>query len=356
MKILVVGINWPPETFIARLIQGLISTGVSVGVATAKRPSEEWLSKPGFEWIWIPKYPKLKSVILNCAVPKWGVIYFPWNSAAVENLSLLKKMPCVVSCRGSQINVAPHNPNRQSFVQGLKEIFNEARSIHCVSHAIKKKAVAYGLNPEKACVIHPAIDTSIFIPRLSRRANPSLKIVTTGGLNWVKGHEYALMSIRKLIDQEMEIQFEIIGDGPERQRMLYTIQDLGLEKNVTLLGKLEPEAVRNRLQQADIFLLSSLSEGISNAVLEAMACGLPIVTTDCGGMREAVTDGVEGFVVPVRDPGAMAKRIQQLAESAELRAEMGRAARLRAENDFKIEDQIRQFIKLFEEAKALRRV
>jgi glycosyltransferase involved in cell wall biosynthesis len=98
--------------------------------------------------------------------------------------------------------------------------------------------------------------------------------------------------------------------------------------------------VRRVLQGADAFLLSSLSEGISNAVLEAMACGLPVVTTDCGGMREAVTDGVEGFLTPLYDPGAMAGALEKLLLNHRLRTAMGAKARARAVAQFDLKDQI----------------
>ena len=122
-------------------------------------------------------------------------------------------------------------------------------------------------------------------------------MVTVGTLMWSEGaQKWALQAIRRVSDAGINVQFEIIGDGPDRQRVLYTIADLGLGGHVRLVGKLSPGQVLVRVQQADAFLLPSLSEGISNAVLEAMACGVPVVTTECGGMREAVTDGVEGLM------------------------------------------------------------
>jgi glycosyltransferase involved in cell wall biosynthesis len=124
------------------------------------------------------------------------------------------------------------------------------------------------------------------------------------------------------------------------------VDDLGLDDSVKLLGQLDPEHVRDRLHAADAFLLSSLSEGISNAALEAMACGLPIVTTDCGGMREAIDDGVEGFVVPVREPRAMAEALARLALDPDLRRRMGRAARRRVEREFDLEHQIDRWAEL----------
>jgi glycosyltransferase involved in cell wall biosynthesis len=140
---------------------------------------------------------------------------------------------------------------------------------------------------------------------------------------------------------------EIIGDGPEHQRLLYTIQDLGLEGSVRLRGRLSPTGVRQRLQAADAFLLSSLSEGLSNAALEAMACGLPVVTTDCGGMREAITDGIEGLITPVRDAAALALALERLWQIPDLRQRMGEAGRRRILSDYTLKRQIDQFVDLF---------
>jgi glycosyltransferase involved in cell wall biosynthesis len=105
--------------------------------------------------------------------------------------------------------------------------------------------------------------------------------------------------------------------------------------------------VRDQLRAADLFVLSSLSEGIANAALEAMSCGLPVVTSDCGGMREAVTDGVEGYVVPLRDPQAMAAALHKLANDSLLRSRMGATGRNRVIADFNLDDQIYAFHALF---------
>jgi colanic acid/amylovoran biosynthesis glycosyltransferase len=128
--------------------------------------------------------------------------------------------------------------------------------------------------------------------------------------------------------------------------VLYTIHDLDLQDHARLLGRLPAVEVRARLQRADAFVLSSLSEGISNAVLEAMSCAVPVVTTDCGGMREAVDDGVEGFVVPVRDAATMADALQKLAASPGLRERMGRAGRARIEREFTLDRQAAAFVRL----------
>lgn len=392
LSVLFLGTRWPPESFLLRLIRGLAEAGVRVTVASKERPDVRLDSGARLQWVHAPEwsgmvlsrllrlmwmkfwarlqYPEdvemfsshLKSQsswihrehnwyrLLPFAGKRWDVIYFPWNSAAITYFPLFDfGCPAVISCRGAQVNIVPHNPNRRDIAAGLSNTFRRAAAVHCVSEAIRKEALHYGLNPEKARIIRPAIPVNSFVPALDQKKNRDgkFRVVTTGSLIWRKGYEYALMAIRRLLDSKVPVRFEIIGDGQEWQRILFTIQDLGLEKYVTLYGQLAEEAVRDRLQQADVFLLSSLSEGISNAVLEAMACGIPVVTTDCGGMREAVRDGVEGFVVPVRDAEAMARSMEKLHNNPDLAKRMGEAGRNRVLQEFDIRRQIREFMELF---------
>jgi glycosyltransferase involved in cell wall biosynthesis len=204
------------------------------------------------------------------------------------------------------------------------------------------------LDPAKATIIRPAVEPDLFRPAASRRSGDGVfSVVTVGTLIWLKGHEWALQAIRRVADCGINVRFDIIGHGPDRQRVLYTIADLGLADQVRCLGWLAPEDVLRRVQQADAFLLSSLSEGISNAALEAMACGVPIITTACGGMSEAVTDGVEGWVVPVRDATALGAALLKLAGDAPRRRRMGEAARARVEREFRLDRQIGQWLQLF---------
>ena len=391
LRILVVGVSWPPETFLARLFRGLAAAGHHITLAVPQKPEPEWLHHANIKWLHTPAWrgsiakrigqlaiqmPKIfqhsntflpqiaKHVktgktlaarlqgwhqFLPFASANWDVIYFPWNSAAIRHLPLFDLgIPTVVSCRGAQVNIAPHNPERYAIRQGLAETFERATAVHCVSIDIENEASKYGLLPAKTHVIRPAVDPNQFQPPATRPQSNGLQIVTTGSLIWRKGYEYALMAMRLLHDGGVPFHFHIIGEGAERQRLLYTIDDLALTKHVTLHGRLSSDQVLHRLQQADLFLLSSLSEGISNAALEAMATGLPIVTTDCGGMEEAVFNGLQGYVVPMRQPHAMAKAIQHLWQQPEVRLDMGRAARKRILQTFSLDRQIDAFEMMFE--------
>lgn len=396
LRLLVVGSSWPPQTFLGRLMRGLAASGVDVRIAFSREPDQEWFHAAGLkslrtrDWTgmrWLRLLSILWQVLrglarsprdlglyvrhalrerslrnrlrtLNRLLPFAGipcdVIYFPWNSGAVAYLPLFEQgPPVVVSCRGSQVNVAPHDPLRK-IREGLPDTFARAAAVHCVSAAIQREAERYGLDPGKARVIHPGIDPGFFSPLGSRREDGVLEIITVGSLVWVKGTTHALEAVRQLVAEGIRLRFSIVGDGPERQRVLYTIDDLGLGEHVRLLGRLPPIAVRDALREADIFVLPSLSEGFSNAAVEAMACELPVVMTNCGGVIEGVTDGVEGLVVPVRDPAALALAISKLARDPELRLRMGRAGRTRVLTQFTLARHVREFRELLEEARRWR--
>lgn len=150
----------------------------------------------------------------------------------------------------------------------------------------------------------------------------------------------------------MPILFDLIISGStdisEKERVLYTIQDLELSQYVCIGEDLSSNEIRNRLLRSDAYLVSGLSEELSYYVLEAMACGLPIVTTACGGMSEAVTDGSEGFVVPIRDSEELARTLKILHEDTNLCRRMGHAGRKRVESVFSLENQVDQFLSLYE--------
>ena len=396
LRLLVVGATWPPQTFLGRLLRGLAASGMEVSLAFSRDPDQDWFFRSGLRafrtrswegprllrllwlgWLGLRAFVesprdvrrylrrsraesglRARLALLNRLLPFAGasfdVLYFPWNSAAIDYFPLFENgMPVLVSCRGSQVNVAPHHPGR-GIREGLPATFERSAAVHCISGAIEREARLFGLDTAKARVIHPGIDPSFFAPLPERRASPALRIITVGSLVWVKGTTYALQAFRLLLDRGIAARLTLVGDGPEKQRILYTIEDLGLRDHVELAGRLTPVEVRDRLQESDVFVLPSLSEGFCNAAVEAMGCGVPVVMTNCGGVREGVTDGIEGFIVPVRDPEAMAAAVERLARDPSLRARMGEAGRARVLRQFTLEKHVRDFVSLLEEVRSCR--
>ena len=265
------------------------------------------------------------------------IVHFAWNSTAIAYLPLVRRWGChtVVSCHGSEVNVRPHLAGGAEFAARLRSSFAEVDAVHCVSQAIAGQAARQGMDPRRAWLIHSGVDTGFFVPATRRRApSDELRVVSVGLLRWLKGHEYALRTIDELERQGVRAQLDVLGEDSERPlgepsdrpRLENTIAQLGLGARVRLHGHVPPEEVRRHLHGADVLLHASLSEGIPTAVLEAMACALPVVVADCGGLREAVRDGVEGFVVAPRDPVRAAAALRRLGQDPGLRAKMERPA------------------------------
>lgn len=256
------------------------------------------------------------------------------------------RAPVVVSCRGSEIHLLEQQPPEQR--EALLECIRSAGAVHCVSDAIAQAVSRVSGRVEGVWVNRPAVDVDAIAPPARRDAAGPPRVVAVGRLVWIKGYDYLLAALARLKRDGVAFRAEIVGDGPLRDALRFSIADLGLEGDVEMTGALPPSAVVERLARADLFVLSSHQEGISNAALEALAAGLPVVTTAAGGMVEVVRDGVEGFVVPVRDVPALAARLRTLLEDPELRLGMGRAARARAEAEFSLERQARVFESLYE--------
>lgn len=270
---------------------------------------------------------------------KVDIVHFEFLSlgAMYPNVRRYIDCPVVVSCRGQDL----HTLELRSAEERRPAIncLQQADAIHCVSDEMANEVVRI-IGPRKNIFVNrPAVDTDSIRERPASNGGP-LKLLATGRLVWKKGLDYLLAALARVARAGIDFKMEILGDGELKDSLQFSISDLGLDHHVTLVGGVSSAAVLARLQSADIFVLPSVEEGISNAVLEAMATGLPIVTTDAGGMAEAVTDGVEGFVVRVRDIHALASRIEGLARDAPLRLRMGTAARARALKDFSLARQV----------------
>jgi glycosyltransferase involved in cell wall biosynthesis len=151
---------------------------------------------------------------------------------------------------------------------------------------------------------------------------PSLKIILAAGrLHPVKGFIHLIRAFDRLRDMDEDWVLVILGEGPERVALESCVQALGLERRVFLPGL--AGNMMDWYKRASLFVLSSLYEGFPNAVLEAMAAGVPVVSFDCdAGPREVIRHGVDGVLVPVGDETALAKSIGALMNDERLRAEM----------------------------------
>lgn len=254
--------------------------------------------------------------------------------------------PYVVSCRGSDLNLFLLRPPDQQ--QIIRESLLGASIVHTVSEAMAEVVRSITSSDINVCVNRPAIDTAQY--KISPQTTGTPIILATGRLVWIKGFDYLLAALAQLNAEGIQFTAKILGDGPLHAVLKFSIYDMGLEGCVELCGAVPPRDVIQYMQQASIFVLSSHEEGISNAVLEAMASGLPIVTTNAGGMAEAVRDGIDGFVVPVREIDALADRLRALLLDPDLRSVLGKNARARAIEEYDLERQVTMFEQIYRSA------
>jgi colanic acid/amylovoran biosynthesis glycosyltransferase len=289
---------------------------------------------------------------LPLVLGNYNLIHFEFSGLAasyLDALPLLEPAKIIVSCRGAAEQITPLiRPERTI---ELRRVFAQVSRVHCVSADMLHSVQQYGLVPNQAFVNYPSIDINLFQrsqPYIGRKSGPC-RLLSVGRLHWKKGLECAILAVRALLDEGHDICYEIIGSGQEEERLRFMIRELGLEGQVCLKGAKTAEDVRLALEEADIYLLPSVSEGLSNAVLEAMAMEIPVIATEVGGMAEAITDGCEGYLVPPWQPQPMAEKIRMLIADADLRCQMGQAGRRRVVEQFNLQHQVDIFIDQYQQ-------
>ncbi len=209
-------------------------------------------------------------------------------------------------------------------------------AVMAVSEQVRQHVIEQdGVDPARVETIYNGLDLAQWPaePRVSEEPDRRV-IVSVGNLRRVKGHDVLLEAAARVVAELPEVSFKIAGgvlDPAYLETLQRRIAELGLQEHFHLVGSLSDP--REFLARADIFVLPSRSEGFSNAIVEAMAAGLPVVATDVGGNAEAVENGVSGLIVPPEQPQALAEALLLLLrDPAAARAMGAEGKRLVARN------------------------
>lgn len=213
-------------------------------------------------------------------------------------------------------------------------------------HSDAKATFADYTDPEKIEVVPYGVDMEKFEYR-ERETGPEL--VTVGNLIRRKGHRYLLQAMPEVLQNVPDAHLHVIGTGRVEDDLRGFTTDLGIEESVTFHGHISDEALLARLHDARVFVHPSLSEGFSHVRLEAMSTGTPVVGTDVDGAHDLTRDGTDGFVVPTRDPNALADAMLELLTDEARTREMGRNAREKIERDHDYADIGRRYLDIYRE-------
>lgn len=162
----------------------------------------------------------------------------------------------------------------------------------------------------------------------------------------VKGHRYLIEAAQEIVKKIPSVYFIFIGDGSLRTELENRVEELGLTSHFKFLGFRKD--VHELLNSIDVFVLPSISEGLPNVILEAMASEKPVVASAVGGIPEAVIDGETGYLVPEKNTVALQEAITKLLEDKVSLTEMGKNARRRVEEEFSLQKEISEFEKLYD--------
>lgn len=248
-------------------------------------------------------------------------------------LSKKYEVPYLVSLRGSDV---PGYSDRFSFLYIfltplIRFVWKKAARVVANSQGLKE--LAHQTESKQAIpVIENGVDTLLFHPDASKRDRSHITL-TAGAtrLTERKGHRFVIEAMGKLRERFPELRFEVMGEGSAEEKLKAQAAELGISDQVRFLGRIPAAETHQYYERADIFVLPSANEGMSNALLEALASGLPAIVTDTGGSRELVDEGINGLYIEPGDAQSIADALEKLVSNEGLRHRMGATSRAKAE-------------------------
>ena len=203
------------------------------------------------------------------------------------------------------------------------------------------------IDRDKISVIPLGVNTKLFRPTTRNKRKQEFELLFVGSLYPIKGAKYLIRSMKYVVREEEEVKLRIIGEGPEKKRLELLAKRLGLRDKVIFEGFVPHNKIVRYYQNCDIFCFLTLGEPFGIAILEAMACGKPVVASNIGGPAEIVKDSETGFLVNPKNVRLVAKKIIQLIKNEKLREKMGRKARRTVMEKYSLEKISEKYHRLY---------
>ena len=246
--------------------------------------------------------------------PDLVVGFILWNNILTILASKVMGIPCIISERSS-----PHVV-RNRFIRFMRHVFYKKANTIVVQTQRGKNMFSRIIASKTAVIGNPISSVA------AKKSPKKMTLITAGRLSKEKDFSTLINAFSIISNDFAQWDLVIFGEGPERPILENLIKSKGLEKRIFLPGR--TQNILQEMSQASIFILSSKFEGMPNALAEAMAIGLPAISTDCPtGPRELIEHGHDGFLVPVGDASAMADAMRRLMNDKKLRQEFGEKAR-----------------------------
>ena len=363
MRVAIVPFQFPviSETFVINIATGLLDRGHDVEIL----PLFDSRKETGVIHPDVKKYGLLKRtyyppriVLNNKAVympmafrelsflthKPYDIVHFQFGEAALKCLPLRRSRilggKWAVSFRGYDISsyVKEYGDNV------YKTLFQEANLFLSNSDFFRRRLINLGSDERRTFVYRSGIDCSKFayfvktFPKDKR-----VRIVTVGRLVEKKGIEYSIRAVAHLLKQGMDLEYDIIGDGPLRNSLQDLIDGFGARDRINLKGSQDQKFIIEALQRSHIFITSSVTakdgdqNGPDNTIKEAMAVGLPVIASRSGAIEEVVDDGKTGLLTDERDVEGIVQKIKHLTDHPEIWLAITKAARAFVEQNYNLD-------------------
>lgn len=285
-----------------------------------------------------------------------------WGAIEAVLAAKLAGVPLVIhSEHGRNLDAIAGEPWRRRFIRRIS--FRAASRLVCVTEELKRHYCLHiGAVAERFEVVPNGVDTERYKPDAAARAavrrqlgigGDTVVIGTVGRLDPVKNQQTLLRAAENVIQEGLNAHVVLIGDGACRATLNdFVVASSWLQGRVSFLG--DRNDVQSLLNAFDIFVLPSLSEGMSNTLLEAMATALPVVASAVGGNPEVVEDGVSGLLFPVSESQVLVRILARLGRNSHERLELGAAARARVQRQFSFAATVEKYAQLYGAARRYR--
>lgn len=295
-----------------------------------------------------------------------GVLYVrtfsPPELSAIPTGKMLKGIPAVLVIPGTWLFGKPSEERGKErlYKWFLRRAMDAADRIVLYSKLMLPEILIYHprVDTDKFVYLHNAVNVKRFAPDgpidqdIARLKGPKICALYVGRINEKKGVGDLVMAFEKVVRRGIDAILILVGDGPKEYltRIKEMVVKLGLDARVILLGGVPNERMPAVLRTVDVFLYATREgEGIPRAILEAMACGKPVIATRVAGIPEAVVHGRTGYLVDPKDVDALAERLYELTSNRALAEEMGSQGRKLVEMEFSYDVVIPKLARLLEE-------
>jgi len=270
-------------------------------------------------------------------------LYFSTNLCAF--VRKLGSTPLVITNHGLLSQTAPMWLQRIYLPTLARWTYEVTDKVICYTEEDKSILEDLGVDSDKIVVIHNGIDHELFTPR--EKEKNSNKILWIGRFTPGKGVEYLIDAFNFLVKDFPELRLVMVGRGPLRNVVEQKIDSLGLKGSISIIDFIPNSEIPNIYRASDCFVLPSLNEGLPRTILEAMACGIPVVCTKLPQLVDIVRSC--GLLVPSRDPESLADAVAKILSNERLAKRFGRNGRNKVVRKYTWKDTVIKTIRVFEE-------